>query len=105
MPKVANNTYMTREADGTIRYRLHSTDVVIHHPDGTFTLNSGGWHTVTTKERINRYAPCRVYQQAFEWFVVGRDAALNWDWDHPYPFEDGMRVDAHGVPSERVASA
>lgn len=96
MPKVANNTYATHEADG-IHYRLHSTDVVILHPDGSATLNSGGWRTVTTKDRLNRYAPCLVYQHKFNWYVVGRaPGSTAWDWDNPQPFEDGMRVDADG---------
>lgn len=98
MPKVANNTFMEIEDNGDVRFRLHSTDVVIRHPDGSCTLNSGGWRTVTTKERLNRYAPCRVYQEKFSWFVVGKLAEGGFDWDHPYPFEDGMRVSAYGYP-------
>src|SRR5258706_10774935 len=96
MPKVANNTYMETADNGDISFRLHSTDVVVRHADGSATLNSGGWRTVTTKERLNRYAPCRVYQEKFAWYVVGKDATGAWDWAHPAPFEDGMRVDARG---------
>lgn len=40
--------------------RLHNTDVVTYHPDGTATLYTGGWMTVTTKDRINAWSPARV---------------------------------------------
>jgi hypothetical protein len=86
--KVGNNTYAEILYDDTVAIRLHSTDVVKIHPNGLYTLNSGGWQTVTTKDRINQYSPRRVYQRNFEWFVK-----IN---DKEYPFVDGMVV---GCPS------
>lgn len=38
-----------------IAVRLHNTDIVIYQPDGSVVLNTGGWYTVTTKDRIHRY--------------------------------------------------
>ena len=67
--KVGNNTYLERIDSDTIGVRLHRTHVVTIHADGRYTLNSGGWRTVTTKSRINHYAPARVTQRAGEWFV------------------------------------
>lgn len=53
---------------------LHGTDVITLHPDGSFTLDSGGWRTVTTKDRINAYAPFEVgaglWQKDGFWFVT-----------------------------------
>lgn len=54
--KVANNTYAERRGDD-IALRLHQTDVVTFHPDGSITLNTGGWYTVTTKDRMNNALP------------------------------------------------
>jgi hypothetical protein len=67
--KIAHNTHLHRIDADTIAVRLHSTDVLTLHRDGRAVLSSGGWRTVTTKERLNRYAPCRVYQQRGEWFI------------------------------------
>jgi hypothetical protein len=84
--KVANNSYLTftegqrdREGHpgqrGTIAYRLHGTYVVLYHHNGTVELNSGGWRTVTTKDRINRcfsdYGPTgyRVYSTNRVWHL------------------------------------
>lgn len=61
--KLANNTYARRDGDA-VAVRLHATDVVTLHDDGRVVLDSGGWRTVTTRDRINRYAPgVRTYQQ------------------------------------------
>jgi hypothetical protein len=82
--KVGNNTYAEILSDGSVGIMLHSTYVVKIHPDNTYTLNSGGWQTLTTKDRINQYSPRYVYQKNFEWFVKMGDKS--------YPFMDGMVV-------------
>lgn len=63
--------YLNRRDDKTIAVTLHSTDVVTAHEDGTLTLNSGGWRTITTKDRINAWLP-RGYilcQHDGGWFI------------------------------------
>lgn len=85
--RVANNTVEYVRPDGSTVIRLHHTDIVQKHPDGTFTLNSGGWRTSTTKERINSYSPARLFQAKGEWFLSGH-----------VTFIDGMTVDAQGTP-------
>ena len=82
--KVGNNTYAEILPYGSIGIMLHSTYVVKIHQDNTYTLNSGGWQTLTTKDRINQYSPRYVYQKNFEWFVKINDKS--------YPFIDGMVV-------------
>lgn len=77
--KVGNNTYLVR-GENEVGVRLHSTIVVTIHADGTYTLNSGGWRTVTTKARMNEFCPVRVSQKNYDWFVGGE------------PFYDGIRV-------------
>jgi len=54
--KVGNNTYAHRRGDD-VAIQLHATDVATFHPDGTITLDSGGWLTVTTKARMNDALP------------------------------------------------
>jgi hypothetical protein len=45
---------------------LHSTAVVRFYADGRIVLNTGGWQTVTTKDRLNRCLPdgWRVWSDA-----------------------------------------
>ena len=82
--KVGNNTYAEILHDNSVGIMLHSTYVVKIHEDNTYTLQTGGWQTVTTKDRINQYSPVRVYQRKYEWFVK-----IN---DKEYPFMEGMVV-------------
>lgn len=46
-----------------IALRLHYTDVVIFHVDGTVTYDTGGWNTVTTRRFINEHGPVRVHTE------------------------------------------
>ena len=82
--KVGNNTYAEILHDNSVGIMLHSTYVVKIHPDNTYTLQTGGWQTLTTKDRINQYSPVRVYQRKYEWFVK-----IN---NKEYPFMEGMVV-------------
>lgn len=81
--KVGNNTYAYIEHDGSVAIELHGTKVVVIYPNGIYKLNSGGYHTSTTKKRINQYSPVKVYQKNYKWYV---DAG-----NHP-EFEDNMIV-------------
>lgn len=86
--KLKNNTYLVRLDSETIGVQLHNTIVVTIHGDGTYTLNSGGWQTVTTKDRINEYSPVRISQRKYQWYVGDEDI----------PFKDGIRVTVkHGI--------
>jgi len=67
--KVGNNTYAYIQYDGSVAIELHGTKVVVIYPNGLYKLNSGGYRTSTTKDRINKYSPVSVYQKNFEWFL------------------------------------
>ena len=94
--RLGNNTYLEqRKQPGDclterIAVRLHNTDIVVFYPSGRVTLYTGGYRTVTTKERINHFVAGYVYQKAHEWFYVyptfmgGKDVSVS--------FEDGMFI-------------
>lgn len=55
--RIANNTYLRSLGWGdreVYAIQLHSTDVVTYHADGRVVLSTGGWQTLTTRERIRR---------------------------------------------------
>mgnify|MGYP005825807367 FL=1 len=79
--KVGNNTYLVRRGDN-IALRLHRTDVVTFQPDNSVVLDSGGWLTVTTKNRMNEVV--RVYSEKGKWYAEG------------IPYADGMVIHADG---------
>jgi len=60
--RLGNNTYLYAYGDipplnSAARYavRLHSTDVVTFHKSGMITLDTGGWYSVTTADRMHLF--------------------------------------------------
>ena len=88
--KLCNNTYLQRRVEsGAIAVMLHETDVLTLNPDGSTILDSGGWETATTKDRINSYLQFgQVWSKRKEWslYVNGK----------PTPFQDGIRIGPRG---------
>ena len=72
--------------------RYVNTVVVEILPGDRYVLNTGGWYTSTTKERISTYGPVSVYSHKNIWYLSGRlDRAPK-----ATPFSDGMVVDKRG---------
>ena len=55
--KLANNTYLVRRDADEVVVRLHSTDVLTFFADGRIRVDTGGYHTITTVDRINAFLP------------------------------------------------
>ena len=87
--KVGNNTYAERNSDGSIGIRLHNTQVVVFYANGNVKLYTGGWHTVTTKARINEFVPkpWGVSQRKLEWYVVNVHTGEN------FKFVEGFELE------------
>lgn len=85
--KVGHNTFETEHDDGRRTIRLYDTDIVTFHPDGMVELDSGGWMTVTTKERMNRFSPFSVFAKRGTWYV--RVGGIEGE---TVPFVDGIRL-------------
>jgi hypothetical protein len=88
--KLENNTYLLNYGD-YIGVRLHQTDVVHYYPDGRIVLNSGGWRTMTTKDRISKFSPVVLHSQSGNWFFNHNDST--------YRFVDGVTLCPDGTVS------
>jgi hypothetical protein len=89
VPKVfgsPRSTRVERIDDHTIVIRYHWTNVITLHSDDTFTLNTNGWQTVTSKKRINTFSPIYVYSQDHVWYFGNGEK-----------FYDGMCVTIRGT--------
>lgn len=82
--KLGNNTYLEKTDDG-YGIRLHQTYVVEILPDDQYRLDSGGWETVTTKDRINDYSPASISQKKGNWYL-----------NDGTKYRDGIVVDSKG---------
>jgi hypothetical protein len=69
--KLAHKTYIEQGDEARIGVRFHSTRILTFHPEGTFTVNTGGYRTVTTKQRLNALLPkgYRIYSERYVWMI------------------------------------
>lgn len=114
--RLGNNTYLEAIAERvysegripeeriTIAVRLHSTHIVRFYEDGRVTLHTGGWQTVTTKDRLNEFITSRIYQKNHNWYVVGHDASGAYDWDNPQDFTEGFTLHDATIPDESASN-
>lgn len=87
---IAHNTRLHALDEGVIGLWLHSTCVVRFYPDGRISLHTGGWQTVTTKDRLNRVALAhgwRVYSVKRVWKV-----ARFGQWHEAVDFAEGFTL-------------
>ena len=90
--KLALNTYL-REENGNMVIRFWNTDIITINSEAGcsfYTLNSGGWRTSTTKDRLNRFSPANVWQEKGVWYIYEGVTG------NKVVFEDGIKVNASG---------
>ena len=89
--KVGNNSYLKKLDDGRIGYLLHNT-YIAKFGKGDVTLDSGGWLTHTTKDRMNQalamVTPYGISQEKGNWYIVKNDG----NWSKIAPYYDGMKI-------------
>lgn len=105
---VDNNTVEYTTADGRRVIRLHDTDIITYMPNGKIILNSGGWRTPTTKDRINSLVKLKdeldigISQNKGLWYLSirerGAEVESEWGKYRPWntlqtvPFVDGIEI-------------
>jgi hypothetical protein len=99
---IGHNTRVELRDDGAISVKYHGSPVVVYYPEGSVdgapvtVLNSCGWRTMTTKERINAFCPAGfdVYQERGNWILS------KGYWNDPqrqtWNFADGITIDRFG---------
>ncbi len=84
---ITNNTFLARDGEQIALY-LHRTPVVTFKAHGSIVLNTGGWRTVTTKDRIARVIRAHgwnLYAVKRVWYVAHRSGA-------EFEYEDGFTI-------------
>jgi hypothetical protein len=98
--KIGNNTYLIRDLgpnEDQIHLKLHDTNVVTFFSDGRVVLNTGGWFTPTTKERINGVLSGYVIrQERGVWYLSKRTDGPEY-WKDLGVFADGLTINADGT--------
>jgi len=93
--KLENNTYLIRHKD-CIAVRLHATDIVTYYPNNTSKLNTGGWQTVTTKDRMNKYSKASILQRSSLWYIEDENGDM-------LPFTNNMIINDKGGPKGKIS--
>lgn len=86
---IAHNTIKYKKTDDDKIYiRFYDTDIIIFYRH-YIVLNSGGYKTVTLKNRINEFQDvCTIYQIRDRWFVkITKETIF---------FYDGMKISNEG---------
>jgi len=58
--------------DGKRIVRLYDTDIITENGDGTITLNTGGFETMTTSKRMNEFSSAYVNRKNWEMYANGQ---------------------------------
>ena len=95
---LANNTRLYKRGD-EFEIVLHQTAVVSVLPEGKYIVRTGGWNTLTTRDRLNRYAPGRFFTEKGILYWSPRAGA------NPIIFEEGMIVGEEGKVYDYDADA
>ncbi len=69
--KLANNTYLIDNGKRRA-IRLHSTDIVTEHGSDALRIDSGGWDSETTRDRIYSFTTCKVWRDKGVTYIDGQ---------------------------------
>jgi hypothetical protein len=87
-----------------IGVKYHDTIVVAIMEDGRYRINTGGWYTKTTKERIEQTIGLRIRAVGISFDTIRTTS--NRDWRLPYgdQVQDGVIIDADWSSTDVIAS-
>lgn len=109
---IANNTRLIQISDDVIGIKFHNT-VIVKYFDNShldcinygdlIQFNTDGWKTITTKERMNQFAPISIWSERHIWYIA---KSYNWqntdDEANPiYHFEDNIFFKVNGNKAYR----
>ena len=99
--KIGFETIVHRVDDYEIAIKHYRTNILVVDATNIVTINTNGWKTKTTKDRLNQFLNCMrvgIAQKKGEWFIHGSNGS--------FPYEDGTEVHGGGyilTPSEKKA--
>lgn len=95
--KLGNNTFEVQYPNGDRAIRYHHTDVITYLPNGDIVLNTDGYLTSTTKERMGylNKTGYSIQQRNKIWYLVERlsKGSKGQEWT----FKDGITIHPNGT--------
>lgn len=66
----SNNTRIVRTGKSSVGIKLHKTVIIEYFEDGRIKLNTDGWKTITTRNRMNAFQNhFSIWQEKFIWYL------------------------------------
>ena len=88
---VGNNTVEYIRPDGTKVIRFHHTDILEFPAPEEVVFNTGGWKTVTTKQRMNEFQNlATIIQHKGLWYITTHKDIF--DPNNYTPYFDGIKI-------------
>ena len=91
--KLGGNTYLEKREDDAVAVRLYHTDIITWQKNGHIILDSGGYQTVTTADRLHSFLGYSLIQQwsiSRTWYFNGCAEKKVYKWSDP------IELDCHG---------
>jgi hypothetical protein len=89
--KIGFETYIERIDDYEIAIKHYRTNIMLVDVTNIITINTKGWRSKTTKDRLNQFLHCRgvqITQKKGEWYLHGSNG--------DFPYKDGVEVHTDG---------
>jgi hypothetical protein len=66
------------ECYGKFRLKLHGNTIAILDEFNMLSISNAGWHSNTTKERLNGLPHVRINQKNWNWYLNGEQWSGEW---------------------------
>ena len=86
---IDHNTVEYMRINGERVIRLHLTDIITFKSNGDIVLDSGGWQTVTAKERMNKFLPDWYITQSKNVWYLAKGFLQDRE---EYVYQDGITI-------------
>ena len=88
--KIGNNTWVVRLDDTSVAIRHWRTNIITYYKNGDIIVDTNGWWTTTTKQRLNVFLP---YNMSVH---TGKRCNILSKADKDYEYTDGILIDGSG---------
>lgn len=99
--KIGFETYVVKVDDNTVAIKHYRTNIITIDATNIMTLDTNGWRSTTSKDRLNQFINCNrasINQKKGVWYIHGSNGS--------FEYEDGVEVHNNGyiiTPSEKKA--
>lgn len=73
---IGRNTRLIQVANNCYGIRFHNTTIMYIFKHNEYQYHTGGYYTVTTKQRMNQYGPIIIWSVKGQWYARYKDETI-----------------------------